>query len=90
MTEAKPPLFDHRYRLDGEIGQGGMAVVYRAQDERLGRPVAIKRMRAQLAADPAFLARFRREAQAVANLSHPNLAAVYDSGEVDGVPYIAM
>lgn len=90
MTESEATLFDSRYRLKGEIGQGGMAVVYRAQDERLGRPVAIKRMRAQLAADPTFLARFRREAQAVANLSHPNLAAVYDSGEVNGIPYIAM
>lgn len=83
-------LFDHRYRLDGEIGQGGMAVVYRAHDERLGRLVAIKTMRSQLAADPSFLARFRREAQAVASLSHPNLAAVWDTGEVNGVPYIVM
>ena len=90
MTSQVGDLFDNRYRLGGEIGQGGMAVVYRAQDERLSRPVAIKQMRSQLATDPTFLARFRREAQAVANLSHPNLAAVYDSGEVGGVPYIVM
>lgn len=85
-----PMLFDNRYRLEIEVGQGGMAVVYRGYDERLGRPVAVKVMRAQFASDPNFLARFRREAQAVANLSHPNLVAVFDTGEVNGVPYIVM
>lgn len=90
MTGADPGLFDNRYGLQGEIGHGGMAVVYRAQDERLNRTVAIKMMRPQFASDPNFLLRFRREAQAVASLSHPNLAAVWDSGEVNGVPYIVM
>ena len=90
MTSQAPTLFDGRYRLEGEIGQGGMAVVYRAHDERLNRPVAIKMLRPQFAGDQNFLTRFRREAQAVAILSHPNLAAVWDTGEVNGVPYIVM
>ncbi len=90
MTSQAQTLFDGRYRLEGELGQGGMAVVYRAHDERLNRPVAIKMLRPQFAGDQNFLTRFRREAQAVAILSHPNLAAVWDTGEVNAIPYIVM
>ncbi|MFN8497686.1 MAG: protein kinase [Anaerolineae bacterium] len=90
MTDPTKTLIDNRYRTDAEVGQGGMAIVYRAYDERLARPVAIKMMRPQFAGDPTFLARFRREAVALANLLHPNLAAVWDSGETGGIPFIVM
>ncbi|MGD7732178.1 Stk1 family PASTA domain-containing Ser/Thr kinase [Propionibacteriaceae bacterium G57] len=85
-----------RYRLDEIIGRGGMAEVWRARDIRLHRDVAIKRLRVDLATDPTFQARFRREAQAAAGLNHPNIVAVYDTGEADDptthitVPYIVM
>ena len=90
MTDPTKTLIDNRYRTEAEVGQGGMAIVYRAYDERLARPVAIKMMRPQFAGDPTFLARFRREAVALANLLHPNLAAVWDSGETGGIPFIVM
>ncbi len=90
MIEPGKTLIDSRYRVAAEVGQGGMAIVYRAYDERLARPVAIKMMRPQFAGDPTFLARFRREAVALANLLHPNLAAVWDSGEAEGIPFIVM
>jgi len=87
-----------RYELVGVIGRGGMAEVWEARDTRLGRRVAIKILRPDLARDPAFQARFRREAQSAASLNHPNIVAVYDTGEdilIDGtestvVPYIVM
>ncbi|WP_203567786.1 Stk1 family PASTA domain-containing Ser/Thr kinase [Aestuariimicrobium ganziense] len=85
-----------RYRLDTVIGRGGMAEVWRAQDQRLDRLVAVKRLRTDLASDPMFLARFRREAHAAAGLNHPNIVSVYDTGEaIDepsglSVPYIVM
>ncbi|WP_443741648.1 Stk1 family PASTA domain-containing Ser/Thr kinase [Streptomyces fragilis] len=76
------------------LGRGGMAEVYLAQDTRLGRTVAVKTLRADLARDPSFQARFRREAQSAASLNHPAIVAVYDTGEdyIDGVsiPYIVM
>jgi eukaryotic-like serine/threonine-protein kinase len=79
-----------RYRLDEVLGSGGMAVVYRARDEELDRPVAIKVLADNLAADEAFRKRFLREARLAARLSHRNVVQVYDSGEADGRPYIIM
>ena len=85
-----------RYELADLLGRGGMAEVRRATDLRLGRTVAVKRLRVDLATDPTFQARFRREAQSAAGLNHPNIVAVYDSGEemaADGShvqPYIVM
>lgn len=91
-------LLGERYEIIEEIGRGGMAEVVKAQDLRLSRRVAIKLLRPDLARDPAFITRFRREAQAAAALNHPNIVAVYDTGEDvlhDGtdevtVPYIVM
>ncbi|MFG6194082.1 Stk1 family PASTA domain-containing Ser/Thr kinase [Nonomuraea sp. JJY05] len=92
MTQ--PRLLGGRYELDGVVGRGGMAEVYRARDIRLDRIVAIKTLRSDLARDHTFQARFRREAQSAASLNHPAVVAVYDTGE-DGtegtpVPYIVM
>ncbi|TVL92447.1 protein kinase domain-containing protein [Streptomyces sp. SAJ15] len=85
---------DGRYRLTGRLGRGGMAEVFAAEDVRLGRTVAVKLLRADLAEDPVSKARFTREAQSVAGLNHHAVVAVYDSGEdVVGqqtVPYIVM
>lgn len=97
MSE-QPSVFGGRYRVIATIGRGGMAEVYLAADERLGRRVAIKVLRSDLARDPVFLSRFRREAQAAAGLNHPRIVAVYDTGEqVTGsgtaelsLPYIVM
>jgi serine/threonine-protein kinase len=82
-------LLGGRYRLGEMIGTGGMADVYIAQDQRLSREVAIKILRSDLAKDPSFVARFRKEAKAAAGLNHPAIVAVYDSGE-DPAPYIVM
>ena len=79
-----------RYELRGLLGQGGMADVVLAYDEQLERDVAVKILHARYANDPAFLTRFRREAQAVAGLSHPNIVAVYDAGQQDGRPFMVM
>ncbi|OMH34152.1 Stk1 family PASTA domain-containing Ser/Thr kinase [Tersicoccus sp. Bi-70] len=79
MSEAR--LLNDRYRVDGLIGRGGMADVHAGHDTRLGRPVAIKLLRSDLARDPSFQSRFRREAQAVAALNHPNVVGVFDTGE---------
>jgi len=78
-----------RYQLGAMIGTGGMADVYIAQDQRLSREVAIKILRSDLAKDPTFVSRFRKEAKAAAGLNHPGIVAVYDSGE-DPAPYIVM
>jgi eukaryotic-like serine/threonine-protein kinase len=90
----QPRLLGGRYELDGVVGRGGMAEVYRARDIRLDRIVAIKTLRADLARDQTFQARFRREAQSAASLNHPSIVAVYDTGEdmMTGipVPYIVM
>jgi serine/threonine-protein kinase len=87
-------LLGGRYELDGVVGRGGMAEVYRARDLRLDRVVAVKTLRSDLARDPTFLARFRREAQSAASLNHPSVIAVYDTGEdaIQGlsIPYIVM
>ncbi|HVF21193.1 MAG TPA: Stk1 family PASTA domain-containing Ser/Thr kinase [Mycobacteriales bacterium] len=87
---AKATLLGGRYELGETLGVGGMAEVRSGRDARLGRDVAVKILRTELAADPTFLARFRREAQAAASLNHPHIVAVYDTGEDDGVPYIVM
>ena len=95
MTE-RGALLGGRYQLEQVIGRGGMAEVWRARDTRLERDVAVKRLRVDLASDPMFQARFRREAQSAAGLNHPNIVAVYDTGEErEGnsdvlVPYIVM
>lgn len=85
---------DGRYRMTYRLGRGGMAEVYAAEDVRLGRTVAVKLLRSDLAEDPVSKARFTREAQSVAGLNHHAVVAVYDSGEdvVGGqtVPYIVM
>jgi hypothetical protein len=78
------------YKVLEKIGEGGMAVVYKGYQESLGRHVAIKVLRGELAHDPEFIARFRREALSVAKLSHPNILHVYDAGVVHSVYYIVM
>jgi len=82
-------LLGGRYKLGEMIGSGGMADVYIADDQRLSRKVAIKVLRSDLARDPSFVARFRKEALAAAGLNHPGIVAVYDSGE-EPAPYIVM
>jgi serine/threonine-protein kinase len=82
-------LLGGRYKLGEMIGTGGMADVYVAEDTRLARQVAIKVLRSDLARDPSFVARFRKEALAAAGLNHPGIVAVYDSGE-EPAPYIVM
>jgi eukaryotic-like serine/threonine-protein kinase len=79
-----------RYRLDEKIGTGGMSTVYRAYDPTLERWVAIKLMHRDISDDPDQLERFRREARAVARLSHPHVVTVIDFGEDDGMPYIVL
>ncbi|GAB2875828.1 Stk1 family PASTA domain-containing Ser/Thr kinase [Streptomyces mayteni] len=89
-----PPRFADRYELRQVLGRGGMAEVYLAHDGRLGRTVAVKTLLGDLARDPTFQARFRREAQSAGSLNHPAITAIYDTGEdqVNGVamPYIVM
>ncbi|GJF29438.1 putative serine/threonine-protein kinase [Kitasatospora sp. NE20-6] len=90
----EPRRLGGRYELGGVLGRGGMAEVYLGHDTRLGRQVAVKTLRADMARDPSFQARFRREAQSAASLNHPAIVAVYDTGEdyIDGIsiPYIVM
>ncbi|MGA5701910.1 Stk1 family PASTA domain-containing Ser/Thr kinase [Peterkaempfera bronchialis] len=90
----EPRRLGGRYELGAVLGRGGMAEVYLGHDIRLGRTVAVKTLRADMARDPSFQARFRREAQSAASLNHPSIVAVYDTGEdyMDGVsiPYIVM
>src|SRR6266702_8406671 len=92
MTQ--PRLLGGRYELDGVVGRGGMAEVYRARDLRLDRIVAIKTLRADLARDQTFQARFRREAQSAASLNNPSFVATSATGEdlSSGmpVPFIVM
>src|SRR6201995_3258594 len=79
-----------RYRLEARIAAGGMSTVYRALDETLERQVAVKLMNREVASDSDQLERFRREARAVAQLSHPYIVGVIDAGEDDGRPYIVL
>src|SRR5713226_1780900 len=92
-------LLAGRYRLDAQIGRGGMSTVYRAFDIVLERPVAIKLMHREIASDSDQLERFRREARSVAQLNHPHIVTVIDAGEEpspdgdssgDGCPYIVL
>jgi beta-lactam-binding protein with PASTA domain/predicted Ser/Thr protein kinase len=83
-------VFDERYRIVRKLGAGGMANVYLAEDQELGRRVAIKILNDRHAADDSFVERFRREAKNAAGLSHPNIVSIYDRGEAEGTYYIAM
>jgi serine/threonine-protein kinase len=83
-------LVDGRYKVLSRLGSGGMADVFLAKDEQLGRNVALKLLHRRFAADPGFVERFRREAQAAAGLQHPNVVSVYDRGAYDETYYIAM
>ena len=88
MTTLLGTTLNGRYRLEARIGAGGMSTVYRALDETLQRQVAIKLMNREVASDSDQLERFRREARAVAQLSHPHVVGVIDAGEDEGRPYI--
>src|ERR671919_335462 len=93
MTVTDPfidTLFDGRYRITRKLGSGGMANVYLAEDQELGRRVAIKILDDRHASDNQFVERFRREAKNAAGLSHPNIVSIYDRGEAEGSYYIAM
>ena len=83
-------VFGNRYEIGEMIGTGGMADVYIGEDRRLSRKVAVKVLRSDLARDPSFVARFRKEALAAAGLNHPGIVAVYDSGEEGANSYIVM
>jgi eukaryotic-like serine/threonine-protein kinase len=91
VSEPGPRVLGGRYELGETVGVGGMAEVFRGTDTRLGRDVAVKVLRPELARDPSFQGRFRREAQAAASLDAPCIVSVFDTGEDDdGVPYIVM
>src|SRR5919198_4505334 len=84
-------VFDGRYRIIRKLGAGGMANVYLAEDQELGRRVAIKILNERHANDDQFVERFRREAKNAAGLSsHPNIVSIYDRGEAEGTYYISM
>ncbi len=83
-------IIDDRYKVVSRVGSGGMADVFLAEDEQLGRKVALKLLHHRFAEDPGFVERFRREAQSAAGLQHPNVVSVYDRGSYDGTYYIAM
>ncbi len=83
-------VLDRRYRIESRVATGGMATVYRATDLRLQRPVAVKVMRDSLARDPHYVDRFLSEGRSAAGLSHPNIVAIFDQGEDDGLLFIAM
>ena len=90
MSEESPTTFGGRYELHRRLARGGMADVFLARDQLLGRPVAVKVLFPEYATDPTFVERFRREAQAAANLNHPNIVSIYDWGEELGTYYIVM
>ena len=90
MPETPPPVYNGRYELSRQIARGGTAQVYLAHDLLLDRPVALKMLFPELSSDHSFVERFRREAQAAANLSHPNIVPVFDWGEADRTYYIVM
>src|SRR5215212_6051911 len=92
MTESGsgPEVYGGRYEIDHRLARGGMADVYLARDTLLDRPVALKVLFPEFATDRSFVERFRREAQAAANLNHPNIVAVYDWGEEGSTYFIVM
>ena len=87
---ARDTLIDGRYRVVRRLGTGGMAEVFLAEDQQLGRKVALKLLHRRFAEDPGFVERFRREAQSAAGLQHQNVVSVYDRGEFEDTYYIAM
>ena len=90
MNICKDTVIGGRYRVIEKIGVGGMSVVYRCKDEKLGRDVTVKILKEEYASDEKFKQRFKSEAYSVARLSHPNIVNVYDSGEDNGICYIVM
>ncbi len=90
MAENDLRVLNDRYEIHRRLARGGMAQVYLARDRALDRPVAVKELVPEFATDPSFVERFRREAQAAANLSHPNIVGVYDWGAQDGTYFIIM
>jgi beta-lactam-binding protein with PASTA domain/predicted Ser/Thr protein kinase len=82
--------FDKRYVIERKLGSGGMAIVYLAEDQELGRRVALKLLDDRHASDEQFVERFRREAQSAAGLNHPNIVSIFDRGHAEGTYYIAM
>lgn len=90
MSNTERPVFGGRYELYRRIARGGMAEVFLARDQLLDRPVAVKVLFPEYATDPSFVERFRREAQAAANLNQPNVVGVYDWGQEAGTYYIVM
>jgi serine/threonine protein kinase len=87
---SEPTLLNNRYQIEGRLGSGGMAVVYRARDLMLERSVAVKILREDFSSDPAFRERFRQEAKAAANLSHPSIVTIHDFGLDAGHLFIVM
>lgn len=90
MSNTKRTIINDRYEIGRRIGRGGMAEIFQARDILLDRSVAIKVLFPEFATDPAFVERFRREAQAAGGLNHPNIVGVYDWGRVNNTYYIAM
>ncbi len=90
MSQNTPPIYNGRYELRNQIARGGTAQVYLAHDILLDRPVALKVLYPELSADASFVERFRREAQAAANLSHPNIVPIFDWGESGSTYFIVM
>src|SRR4051794_39566143 len=90
MESMQTEVLGERYRLGDPIGRGGMATIYRGQDMRMDRIVAVKVLREVYSTDPKFVTRFQREAKAASSLQHPNIVQVYDYGQTDGNYFIVM
>src|SRR5260221_1463366 len=90
MESMQTEVLGERYKLGDPIGRGGMATIYRGQDMRMDRIVAVKVLREVYSTDPKFVTRFQREAKAASSLQHPNIVQVYDYGQTDGNYFIVM